>query len=188
MQNIQLVVSDWYGYACSNTSGNCAAGQWPQFTDSGLAAPSICCEWPGQNGNWSRLDQVIAWMSAKAQAVEQPDLPAFQWDLWNEPDSWGAFWQGGGESVYFAMWKRAILLIRKLNPRAKIVGPSFARSYNCDSPRGPCGPTGPNGTWDGTGCFGCQCEIRKTLLPRICSRTPMSCFVPLLSVSDLSVR
>ena len=70
------------------------------------------------------------------QAIEQPDLPAFQWDLWNEPDAWGAFWKGGGESVFFEMWRRAVLQIKRLNPRAKIIGPSFARSYNCDTPRG----------------------------------------------------
>ena len=27
---------------------------------------------PGNNGNWSRLEQVIAWMSARVQSIEQP--------------------------------------------------------------------------------------------------------------------
>eukprot|EP01048_Picozoa_sp_COSAG05_P010691 COSAG05_NODE_957_length_6426_cov_16.557768_4_plen_200_part_00 len=83
--------------------------------------------------------------------IMQPLNPEF---LRNEPDSWGIFNHIWNESSYFETWRRAVTAIRSHNPRARIVGPSFARSYNCDTPHGPCGATGPNGTWDGSSCFG----------------------------------
>ena len=53
---------------------------------------------------------------------------------------------------------------RKHIPDAQIVGPSFSRSYGCDTPVGPCSggtgadgkwnPSSPNGTWDGSACAG----------------------------------
>ena len=82
----------------------------------------------------------------------------------SEPDSWGLFWHNGGESTYFELWQRAVQAIRKHLPDAKIVGPSFARSYGCDTLVGPCSggmgpddnwdPSSPNGTWDGSACAG----------------------------------
>eukprot|EP01044_Picomonas_judraskeda_P001339 COSAG03_NODE_79_length_14054_cov_53.206951_11_plen_880_part_00 len=158
--NIQLVLSDFWGYGCNNTSGSCAHGVWPPLTKSGLAAPGICCEWPGAGGDWSRLEEVIANVSGWVK-----DLPVpVSWDIWNEPDSWGIFWHNGGEANYFELWRRAVQIIRKHDPAAQIVGPSFARSYGCDTPVGPCSggtgpdgqwdPSSPNGTWDGSACAG----------------------------------
>ena len=149
--NLQVVLSDFYGYACNSSSPTCDGKILP----SGLAPPSICCQWPGVDGNWSRFDEVIEAMSAMLQKAEKsaPHLPPFMIDIWNEPDQWGTFWHHGGEKVFFELWERAVKRLRTLNPRAKIIGPSFGRTYNCDTPLGPCGPKGPNGTWDGDGCY-----------------------------------
>jgi hypothetical protein len=158
--DIQLVLSDFWGYGCSNNSGSCARGIWPPLTKSGLAAPGICCEWPGNGGDWSRLEAVIANASDWVKQAPNP----IKWDIWNEPDSWGIFWHNGGEANFFELWRRAVQAIRSHDPNAQIVGPSFSRSYGCDTPVGPCSggmgadgqwdPSSPNGTWDGSACAG----------------------------------
>ena len=82
VQHIQLVLSDFYGYGCNHTSGSCATGQWPPLLKSGLGAPGICCSWPGEDGDWSRLEVVIANVSQWVKEVEQEGDELFEWDIW----------------------------------------------------------------------------------------------------------
>jgi hypothetical protein len=81
--------------------------------------------YPCDNGdcsNWTAfIDQVVR--DAQAAGVN------VAYDIWNEPDGTG-FWQRGVNSAqYFQMWDTAVREIRRLNPSALIVGPSYS-GYN----------------------------------------------------------
>jgi Glycosyl hydrolases family 39 len=97
---VQSVMSDSYGYP----------------GPSGL--------WPGDGGDWSRWEQLVE------ELVREGDSKGLQllWDIWNEPDSYN-FWKRKDEQ-FFETWKRAVRAIRRVNPKAIIVGPSLSN--------GPC--------------------------------------------------
>jgi len=77
-------------------------------------------EHPGDNGNWKRWEDLVAdWVrKTKARGIR------VQWDLWNEPD-YEYFWRRSQEQFDEA-WKRAYRVIRRLDPEAPIVGPSWS--------------------------------------------------------------
>lgn len=80
--------------------------------------------WPCTNGdcsNWTTMiDDVIG--ALKGAGVN------FAYDIWNEPDG-SEFWAPGVNTPqYFQMWDSAYAEIRKDDPTAKIVGPSFANT------------------------------------------------------------
>lgn len=80
--------------------------------------------WPCTNGdcsNWTTMiDDVIG--ALKGSGVN------FAYDIWNEPDG-SEFWAPGVNTPqYFEMWDSAYAEIRKDDPTAKIVGPSFANT------------------------------------------------------------
>lgn len=95
--DVQGVISDSYGYP--GPSGN----------------------WPGDGGDWTRWEQVVE------ELVREADSKGLQlhWDIWNEPDH-PQFWDRSAEQ-FFETWKRAVRTIRRVNPKAIIVGPSLAR-------------------------------------------------------------
>lgn len=97
---VQSVISDSYGY------------------------PEASGIWPGDGGDWS------AWENLVEGLVREADSNGLQlqWDIWNEPDSFN-FWKRNDEQ-FFEAWKRAVRTIRRLNPKARIVGPSLSK--------GPC--------------------------------------------------
>ncbi len=81
--------------------------------------------YPCDNGdctNWTRfLDQVVTDVQSSGLTVA--------YDIWNEPDGTG-FWQRGVNSAqYFQMWNSAVREIRRLDPHAVVVGPSYS-GYN----------------------------------------------------------
>ena len=87
----------------------------------GLPASTM---WPCTNGdcsNWTTMiDDVIR--ALKGSGVN------FAYDIWNEPDG-SEFWAPGVNTPqYFEMWDSAYAEIRKDDPTATIVGPSFANT------------------------------------------------------------
>ncbi|MDN5940437.1 MAG: hypothetical protein L0H94_01025 [Nitrospira sp.] len=94
---VQGIISDSYGYP--GPSGN----------------------WPGDGGDWTRWEQLVE------ELVREADSKGLQlhWDIWNEPDH-PQFWDRSAEQ-FFETWKRAVRTIRRVNPKAIIVGPSLAR-------------------------------------------------------------
>lgn len=93
---VQSAISDSYGYP--GPSGN----------------------WPGDRGEWIRWEQLVE------EVVREGDSKGLQlhWDIWNEPDH-RQFWDRSAEQ-FFETWKRAVRTIRRVDPKAIIVGPSLA--------------------------------------------------------------
>ncbi|WP_238019863.1 hypothetical protein KZZ52_57370 [Dactylosporangium sp. AC04546] len=52
-----------------------------------------------------------------------------RYDIWNEPDGTGFWPRGVNSAQYFQMWNTAVNEIRRLDPQAVIVGPSYS-GYN----------------------------------------------------------
>ena len=98
--DVQSVMSDSYGY------------------------PGPSGIWPGDGGDWTRWENLVEGLVREADS----EGLQLQWDIWNEPDS-NNFWNRSGEQ-FFETWKRAVRTIRRVNPRAIIVGPSLSK--------GPC--------------------------------------------------
>lgn len=98
--DVQSVMSDSYGY------------------------PGPSGIWPGDGGDWTRWENLVEGMVREADSKGLQ----LQWDIWNEPDSHN-FWNRNGEQ-FFETWKRAVRTIRRVNPKAIIVGPSLSN--------GPC--------------------------------------------------
>ena len=98
--DVQSVMSDSYGY------------------------PGPSGVWPGDGGDWTRWENLVE------ELVREADSKGLQlqWDIWNEPDSYN-FWNRNDEQ-FFETWKRAVRTIRRVNPKAIIVGPSLSN--------GPC--------------------------------------------------
>jgi hypothetical protein len=89
--------------------------------------------WPGDNGDWSR------WEGAVREKVSEVVRGGHevQYDIWNEPDvEWrplppdiplrerGPERKSRSYDQYLEMWRRTVVLIRGLDSRAVIVGPS----------------------------------------------------------------
>ena len=94
--DVQSVISDSYGY------------------------PGPSGIWPGDGGDWTK------WETLVEELVREADSKGLQllWDIWNEPDL-KQFWDRGAEQ-FFETWKRAVRTIRRVNPKAIIVGPSLS--------------------------------------------------------------
>ncbi len=99
---IQVVLSDGYGYPNSNWKGNGA---------------------PWEN-NWSNWENFVRQM---AQVYR--NTPVY-WEVWNEPDvkKWNTyqFWNGT-QAQFFETYKRAYTILRQeLGPNVMIGGPGYA--------------------------------------------------------------
>ncbi|WP_236062362.1 GH39 family glycosyl hydrolase [Actinacidiphila acididurans] len=97
--------------------------------------------YPCDNGdcsNWkSFVDQLVSDVRASGVSVT--------YDIWNEPDGTG-FWQRGVNSEqYYQMWDTAVREIHRLDPSAKITGPSYS-GYNHGWLDGFLGRTTTDGT------------------------------------------
>jgi hypothetical protein len=75
---------------------------------------------PGDGGDWSRWELQVTNHIRKAASAKMD----VQWDLWNEPDH-EYFWKPSTEQ-FLETWKRTYRLVRKLDPRSTIVGPSLS--------------------------------------------------------------
>jgi hypothetical protein len=78
--------------------------------------------YPCDNGNCSNWATFVATVVG---ALRDTGLP-MSYDIWNEPDI-DIFWTRGINSPqYFQMWDTAVREIRRVDPAAVILGPSFA--------------------------------------------------------------
>jgi hypothetical protein len=78
--------------------------------------------YPCDNGNCSNW---AAFVATVVGALRDTGLP-MSYDIWNEPDI-DIFWERGVNSEqYFQMWDTAVREIRRVDPDAVILGPSFA--------------------------------------------------------------
>jgi hypothetical protein len=77
--------------------------------------------WPETASNWKR------WEATVEDLVEEAKRNGytFEWDIWNEPEI-EYFWEVD-QARFFETWRRTVVKIRELDPRAVIVGPSLAK-------------------------------------------------------------
>ena len=94
---VQSVISDAYGY------------------------PGKSRAWPGDGDDWSAWENLVEELLQDANSKGLRVL----WDVWNEPDL-SMFWDRSAEQ-FFETWKRAVNTIRRVDPKAIIVGPSLAK-------------------------------------------------------------
>jgi len=96
---IQVKISDRYGYGYNKI------------------AP-----WPGDNGNWKLWEDCVEGIVKEVLRKKM----VVQWDIINEPNP-GGFWGApGGTPQYLEAWRRAVVKIRSLDPKAEIIGPGMA--------------------------------------------------------------
>ncbi|HEX6514341.1 MAG TPA: hypothetical protein VF049_02115 [Nocardioidaceae bacterium] len=81
--------------------------------------------YPGDDGDWSSYEQFITRIVTDAHAAGmRPNQ--IQYEIWNEPDYGNVYWPRP-KAQYEEMWRRGVRLIRRLDPRARIAGPTFTR-------------------------------------------------------------
>lgn len=86
--------------------------------------------YPGENNDWSSWEATVREMVQRALDNKY----RIAWDIWNEPNGAGYFpgsdHKGPLTDRFKETWKRAVTIIRSMDPKAVIVGPStsgFAR-------------------------------------------------------------
>ncbi|MGS2619651.1 hypothetical protein ACVCAH_34980 [Micromonospora sp. LZ34] len=81
--------------------------------------------YPGDGGDWSNweafLIQVVNDVKGAGMRPNQ-----VQYEIWNEPD-FGNVYFPRPKAQYEEMWRRGVRKIRALDPKARIVGPTFTR-------------------------------------------------------------
>ena len=77
-------------------------------------------KWPETDSNWKRWEATVEDLVEEARR----NGCTFEWDIWNEPDD-EYFWEVD-QARFFETWRRTVLKIRELDPKAVIVGPSIA--------------------------------------------------------------
>ncbi len=75
---------------------------------------------PGTNNDWSAWETHVRTTVSNTLTAGQD----FEFDVWNEPDA-AMFWDGTIPQFY-ETWRRAVVIIRSLNPNAVVVGPSIS--------------------------------------------------------------
>ncbi len=79
-------------------------------------------QWPCANGDCSNY---VTFLTTTIKALKKSGVN-FAFDIWNEPE-FSFFWGPGVNTPqYFEMWDTAYRTIRAVDPKATIVGPSFA--------------------------------------------------------------
>jgi hypothetical protein len=84
--------------------------------------------WPGDEGDWSRWEDLVAELVGQAAQAGA----RFHWDIWNEPDI-PQFWNPTPKDAtatwnrFKETWIRGYTTIRTMDPDAVIVGPSTSR-------------------------------------------------------------
>jgi hypothetical protein len=88
--------------------------------DRGYFAP-----WPGDNGDWASWETLVQSLVTRAMNEGK----TFHWDIWNEPNAMPIFGKSDpavGWAQFLETWRRAVVIIRSIDPSAVIVGPSLA--------------------------------------------------------------
>ncbi|MEQ4209492.1 hypothetical protein [Actinopolymorpha sp. B9G3] len=81
--------------------------------------------YPGDDGDWTSWERFLTQLVSDAHAARL-DPDRIQYEIWNEPDFGDHYWPRPWEQ-YVQTWQRGVRLIRALDPRARIVGPTFTR-------------------------------------------------------------
>jgi hypothetical protein len=81
--------------------------------------------YPGDDGDWSAYEDFIRLVMADAAAAGMKPHQV-QYEVWNEPDFTSVYWPRP-KAQYEEMWRRGVRLIRTLEPKARITGPTFTR-------------------------------------------------------------
>ena len=81
--------------------------------------------YPCDNSNTTNY---IAFIDAVVAAVKASGVYV-SYDIQNEPDNTGFWGRGIDSAQYFQMWDTAVREIRRLQPNAWIIGPSFSNFY-----------------------------------------------------------
>ncbi len=76
--------------------------------------------WPGNGGSYTTWETLVASIVNQAATANA----TMQWDVWNEPNL-GQFW-GASQAQWLETWRRAVVVVRGLDPAATIVGPSVS--------------------------------------------------------------
>ena len=82
--------------------------------------------YPCDNGNCANW---VTFIDTIVGDVQASGIKNLDFDIWNEPDGTGFWPRGVNSAQYFEMWNTAVGEIRRLDPGAVIVGPSFSQ-YN----------------------------------------------------------
>jgi len=83
---------------------------------------------PGWPYSWPGQSAYLAQVKALVQTKLASGLANFDgYEIWNEPDG---TWQAANGDFYTVCWKPTYDLIRSLDPKAKIVGPSYSYYNN----------------------------------------------------------
>ena len=82
--------------------------------------------YPCDNGNCANW---VTFIDTVVGDVQASGIKNIDFDIWNEPDGTGFWPRGVNSAQYFEMWNTAVGEIRRLDPGAVIVGPSFSQ-YN----------------------------------------------------------
>ncbi len=76
--------------------------------------------YPGDHGDWAKWEQFVL---RQVDLLREAGVQA-QYDVWNEPDH-GYFWRRTPEQ-FLETWTRACRVLRRADPSAVIVGPSWS--------------------------------------------------------------
>lgn len=81
--------------------------------------------YPGDDDDWTSWEQFLIQLvnDVKAAGMRPNQI---QYEIWNEPDYGDVYWPRPKEQ-YEEMWRRGVRKIRALDPKARIVGPTFTR-------------------------------------------------------------
>jgi len=78
-------------------------------------------QFPGENGDWGKWDQGVEQLVRKQLATGKP----VEFEMWNEPDRPASF--KGKQADFFALWVHTARLIRSIDPKARLVGPTMSK-------------------------------------------------------------
>jgi len=119
----RMAAQDWHNDgsgAWANYKRVRAMGARLQIVMSDSHGYHIAGWWPGDDGDWSKWETLVAGLISYAKHKGQ----IVEWDIWNEPNI-KPFW-GRDRDRFFETWKRGYAKIRELDPKAVIVGPSLS--------------------------------------------------------------
>lgn len=81
--------------------------------------------YPGDGGDWSNYEQFLIQVvnDVKAAGMRPNQI---QYEIWNEPDFSEVYFPRP-QAQYEELWRRGVRTIRRLDPHARITGPTFTR-------------------------------------------------------------
>jgi hypothetical protein len=78
-------------------------------------------KFPGDTGDWGKWDHGVEQTVRKHLAGGKP----VEYEMWNEPDRPASF--KGKQADFFSVWVHTARLIRSIDPKARLVGPTISK-------------------------------------------------------------